>query len=224
MNDVQAAPSYPDGPIVKFVKKTLVDFPNPTVALYRAMIWEDKIFYVPILIGSVVLVRGLLYIIHTFDMLPLVLLFAGMYLIMSAVVVFVTEKTAGAQSNVDPAKMKDAYDNLTAAAYWAQNVTDGFRQRNTFDSSRLAFELMMIAIVMAIILPMVSIDAVVWLTFVFVMLGPGLLYSWRNRQPPSPPAAVPDDQTDHQSYVPPRRNVPRYEDRSLPADFHHRAH
>jgi len=222
-----------DGPIVKFTKRTLRDFPNQTVALYKAMIWRDKYFYVAIFITTVLLVRGLTFIIHTFDTLPLIVLFTGMYYILSAVMILIVEQTSRDRSRVSDFDMREAYGNLTHVAYWVQNIVDGVRQHSHMNSSQFAFELMMISIVMAIVLPKIPMDAIVWILVVLILLGPGLIYSWGNHQPiaqpPAQPAAQPaaqpvDQPVDQPSerYVPPppRRNVPRYDDRSLPSKLH----
>jgi len=219
-----------DGPIVKFTKRTLHNFPKQTVGLYKGMVWQDKIFFFVFFVTTVCLVRALLYLIHTFEIFPLILLFVGMYYILSAFVLLIFEQAANKPAQVDDLDFRDAYYKLTRCAYWLDRHVDGVRQHSRQSSAQFHLEVMTILIVLAIVLPMVSFDAIVWLTVLALLLVPGIVYSWGGHRYDQPqPQAQPIDQprenpnpqpVEQPVGAAPRRNVPRYNDRSMPA-LHH---
>jgi len=205
-----------DGPIVQWTKRTLRDFPQFSVKLYMALIWRNIISFFFVFIIIVCAVRGILYVVHAFDFFPLVFMAIGVWFLLSAAV---TSLLAGgalnSQSRPSDADLKETSDAVIGLSYSIQRYWEGVDQHRRMHETQFTFELMIVGIVLGIVLPMVSFDAIVWLCVLALLILPGIYHSWFVSQS-APPAQAPAPDQPPQDNAPPRRNVPRYSSSTAP--------
>lgn len=218
-----------DGEIVLWTKRTLVRYPRLSVALYEALVWRNVFSFCVLFAATVVATRLVLAVVQHVEPVPLAFLAAGTALLYSALAESVApaadtsaESANGAAAGrpalpSDPLS-KEAYRAYIKLAYSLQRLWDGVLQQRALHRAMFALQLMLVCGVLAVVLPMVHVTALVWLAVLALLLAPGVYACWIAPQSEAPQAAA--DAGDQRLPPAVRRNVPRFDYGSLPANFH----
>lgn len=211
-----------DGEIVLWTKRTLVRHPRLSVALYEALVWRNVFSYGVLFAVTVAATRLILAVVQHVEPVPLAFLAAGTALLYSALVDTVAPPSATtAQPERTPLPSdplsKEAYRAYIKLAYAVQRLWDGVQQQRALHRAMFALQLMLVCGVLAVVLPMVHVTALVWLAVLALLLVPGLYTCWIA---PHSDASSPADPAAPRLNPAPRRNVPRFDYASLPANFH----
>ena len=214
-----------DGEIVLWTKRTLLQYPRLSVALYEALVWRNVFTYLVLFAGTVAAVKLVLVLVSALAPVPLALVAAGTSLLYSALADSLAQmqKNQGQQEEQERAKKplpsdplsKEAYNAYIALAYSAQRQWDGIQQQRSLHRAMFTLQLLLVVFVLSVVLPLVRLDAVVWLLVLALLVAPGVYSCWI-----APQRQQPHHQDQGDAVGPaPRRSLPRANCATLPNNF-----
>jgi len=130
----------------------------------------------------------------------------------------------GSGIETDP-ESKKIYNYYISFSCKIQTSWDGIIQHRRLHYESYAMELMIIIMVLAMIIPRVPLETIVYPIMLFLFIFPGVYFNWivaESTAPSHPDRIEPDEPLEEPPVQAPRRTVPRMEASTAPPSAFHR--